>query len=296
MTAASKIRTPSLDIAAELSGPETGAAVVLLHGFPYDVRSFDGVVGILAAAGCRTIVPYLRGYGPTHFLSADTPRSGEQAAIGVDLRDLLDALHVEQAILAGYDWGARAANVVAALWPARVRGLVSCCGYQIQDLAKAQLPVDPLQEYRFWYQHYFQTERGRQGLAANRSQLCRLLWKLWSPSWQFDDATYQNSARSFGNPDFVDVAIHSYRHRMGYAAGDPRYADIELQLAKLPSIDVPTIVLHGADDGVNPVELSAGHNKRFTARYERRVLAGVGHNPPQEAPAEFARAVLDLMA
>jgi len=222
-------------------------------------------------------------------------RSGEQAAIGQDLLELLDALQLKQAVLAGYDWGARAACIVAALAPERVRGLVSCCGYQIQDIARSVKPADPRQEHRFWYQYYFHTGRGRAGLTAKRNELCRLLWELWSPTWKFDDATYARTATSFDNADFVDVVIHSYRHRFGYAAGDPRYAAVEAKLAAQPKIAVPSIVLHGAADGVNPLQGSAGHSKYFSGRYERRVLDNVGHNPPQESPEAFAGAILCLL-
>jgi pimeloyl-ACP methyl ester carboxylesterase len=289
-----RIRTAVLDVAYEQSGPEAALPVVLLHGFPYDVRSFDAVVAIVNAAGFRTIVPYLRGYGGTTFLSADTLRSGEQAALGQDLKQLLVALGIERAVLGGYDWGGRAACVVSALWPERVAGLVSCGGYNIQDIPNAFKPADPEQEARLWYQYYFHTERGRNGLAQKRAELCRLLWKMWSPTWAFDDATFERTAVAFDNDDFVDVVIHSYRHRAGNAAGDPNYASIEARLAAQPGIGVPTIVLHGADDGVTPCHLSEPHRKYFTAPYERRVLNHVGHNPPQEAPREFAEAVLQL--
>lgn len=289
-----RVRTPLLDIACEQSGPADGFPVVLVHGFPYDPRAFDGVVATVSAAGYRAIVPYLRGYGGTRFVSAATPRSGQQAAVGHDLLDLLDALNIEQAVLAGFDWGARAACIVAALWPQRVRGLVSSCGYQIQDIAAAAKPADPVSERRFWYQYYFHTERGRAGLAQNRDALCRLLWQLWSPTWTFDDATFARTAASFDNPDFVDVVVHSYRHRHGNAAGDPRYSAIEVQLAVLPRIAVPAIALHGVIDDVMAPSLSADHATFFSGPYERRLLAGVGHNTPQEAPDDFARAVLDL--
>jgi pimeloyl-ACP methyl ester carboxylesterase len=289
-----RVRTPVLDVAYEHSGPAQGLPVVLLHGYPYDVRAFDDVVPVLNDAGLRTIVPYLRGYGGTRFLSPDTPRSGEQAALGQDLLELLDALNIAQAGLAGFDWGSRAACVVAALWPQRVRGLVSCTAYQIQDIANSGKPADPEQERRFWYQYYFQTRRGRNGLAANRAELGRLLWKLWSPTWPFDAAVFQRTAASFENPDFVDVVIHSYRHRMGNAPGDPRYAAIESELARLPKISVPTIAVHGAVDDVNPVQNTQGHQRYFTGPYERRVFENIGHNPPQEAPLAFADAILDV--
>ena len=288
------VRTSVLDIACEQGGPAGSLPVVLLHGYPYDARAFDEVVAIVNSAGFRTIVPYLRGYGATSFLSPDTPRSGEQAALGQDLLELLDALQIRQAVLAGFDWGSRAACVVSALWPERVCGLVTCTGYQIQDIANSDKPTDPEQERRFWYQYYFHTERGRNGLTQMRGELGRLLWKLWSPTWAFDEATYGRTAASFENADFVDVVIHSYRHRMGNAAGDPRYAPIEARLATLPRINIPTIVIHGAVDGVNPPQNSEGHQKHFTGHYQRQLFENVGHNPPQEAPRAFAEAVLNL--
>jgi len=287
-------RTALLDVAYEDSGPSDALPVVLLHGYPYDARAFDEVVPIINGAGYRTIVPYLRGYGATRFLLPDTPRSGEQAALGQDLLDLLDVLQVRHAVLAGFDWGGRAACVVAAIWPERVGGLVTCTGYQIQDVAQSKKPVDPEQERRFWYQYYFQTERGRRGLTEMRGELGRLLWNLWSPTWTFGDRTYNRTAVSFGNPDFVEVVIHSYRHRMGNAAGDPRYAALEARLSMLPKIGVPTIVIHGSVDDVNPAQKSEGHFRYFTGHYERRVFENVGHNPPQEAPKAFAEAILDL--
>jgi pimeloyl-ACP methyl ester carboxylesterase len=290
-----RIRTSTLEIAYEESGKADGAPVILLHGFPYDPRGYDEVVPPLAAIGCRVIVPYLRGYGPTKFLSADTPRSGQQAALASDLLELLDALGIESAALAGYDWGGRAACIVAALWPQRVRGLVSGTGYNIQDIAGSVVPRDPEDEHRLWYQYYFHSERGRAGLQANRRALGRLLWQLWSPNWQFDDAIYDRSAPSFDNPDFVDVVIQSYRHRFGYAAGDPALEAIEQRLAAQPPITVPTVVLHGAGDGFHPFEESASHARFFTGRYLRRVIPVIGHNIPQEAPAAVVAAVRDLL-
>jgi pimeloyl-ACP methyl ester carboxylesterase len=289
-----RIKTPVLDVACEQSGPDDALPVLLLHGFPYDPRGYDEVVAIVSAAGFRTVVPYLRGYGGTRFLSADTPRSGEQAALGQDLLELLNALRIRKAVLAGYDWGGRAACVVSALWPERVAGLVSCGGYNIQDIPHSTTPADPEQEARLWYQYYFHTGRGRNGLIQKRRALCRLLWKMWSPTWAFDDATFERTAASFDNEDFVDVVIHSYRHRTGSVAGDPRYASVEARLAAQPNIAVPTIVIHGADDGVTPHRGSEAHARHFTAKYDRRVLPGVGHNPPQESPQAFADAVLEL--
>jgi pimeloyl-ACP methyl ester carboxylesterase len=290
--------TPTLDIAFEEAGPAPGAPatlpVILLHGWPYAPRGYDAAVAILTAAGRRCILPYLRGFGATRFRDAATPRSGQQAALGQDLLALMDALAISRAVLAGYDWGGRAACVVAALWPERVAGLVTGAGYAIQDIAAAARPAPAAQEHRWWYQYYFHTPRGEAGLAADRRGIARLLWRLWSPDWAFDDATFAASAAAFDTPDFVAVTIHSYRHRFGYAADDPALAALEACLAGRPRIAVPAIALHGASDGVAPVEGSAGHGAFFTGPYERRVLARTGHNPAQEAPAAFARAVLDL--
>ena len=290
-----RVRTSVLEIAYEESGPTDGVAVLLMHGFPYDPRTYDEVVPLLVDAGCRAIVPYLRGYGATRFLASDTLRSGQQAALGNDLKELMDALGVERGVLAGYDWGGRAACIVAALWPERVLGLVSANGYNIQDIAASAKPASAEQEHRLWYQYYFHTERGRAGLAANRREFCRFIWQLWSPNWRFDDATYDRTAASFDNPDFVDVVIHSYRHRFGYADGDPSVGAIERRLAAKPRISVPTIVLHGDGSGLSPSESSLKHAAFFTGPYQRRVIPSVGHNLPQEAPDAFADAVLELV-
>jgi pimeloyl-ACP methyl ester carboxylesterase len=295
LTALPHVRTPSLDIGYEESGAADGTPVILLHGWPYDPRCYDAVVPLLTQARCRVIVPYLRGFGPTRFLSPDTPRSGQQAALGNDLRELMDALQIPRALLAGYDWGGRAACVVAALWPERAIGLITGNAYNIQDIANANKPQAPQQEARFWYQYYFHTERGRAGLEQNRRALCRLLWRLWSPHWDFDEATFEKSAASFDNPDFVAVTIQSYRHRYGNAPGDPALDEIERRLAAQPKITVPAIALQGEADGVLGPELSQGHARQFTGRYERRVLPRIGHNPPQEAPGAFADAVLALL-
>jgi len=291
-----RVRTATLEIVCEDSGPRDGPPVLLMHGFPYDPRAYDDVVAGLVAAGCRAIVPYLRGFGPTRFLSPDTPRSGQQAVLGTDLRDLMDALDLPSAALVGFDWGGRACCVVAALWPERVRCLVSVCGYNIQDIAASVRPLPPDQEHRYWYQYYFHTERGRAGLSANRRELCRLLWRLWSPNWTFDAATYERSAASFDNPEFVDVVIQSYRHRYGYAPGDPAAEAIERRLALLPPIGVPTVVLHGEGDGVMPAEMSRGHARFFTGPYRYQTIPLAGHNLPQEAPAAVTAAVLDLLS
>ena len=290
-----RVEAGVLSVAFEESGTPGGPPVVLLHGFPYDAHAYDEVASRLAAAGCRVIVPFLRGYGPTRFASPDTPRSGQQAVLGHDLRALLDALGISAAVLAGYDWGGRAACIVAALWPERARGLVSGGGYNVQDIGRAMEPLPPEHEQGLWYQYYFHNERGRAGLAKHRYELGKLLWRLWSPTWRFDEATYARTAVSFDNPDFVDVVIHSYRHRFGLAPGDPAVEDSERRLAALPSITVPTIVLHGHDNGVSPVTTSERHARFFKGPYERRVIPGVGHNVPQEAPAHFADAVLALV-
>ena len=287
-------KTSTLSIAYEENGVSGAPTAILLHGFPYDPRAYDVVVEILTAQGMRTIVPYLRGYGPTRFLNADTMRSGQQAALGNDLLELMDALDIDTALLGGYDWGGRAACIVSALWPERVHGLVTGSGYNIQNIAASVRPARPDLEHRHWYQYYFHSERGRRGLQENRGELCRLLWQLWSPEWRFDDATYAQSARSFDNPDFVDVVIQSYRHRYGYTDGDAALEDIEARLAETPQITVPAINLHGGADGVGPDELSKDHARHFSAHYARRVLPSIGHNIPQEAPQAFAEAILEL--
>jgi pimeloyl-ACP methyl ester carboxylesterase len=284
-----------LRVAFEESGAANGTPVVLLHGFPYDVHAYDAVTPILAAAGCRVITPYLRGYGPTRFLSAETLRSGQQAVLARDLLALMDALAIPRAVLAGYDWGGRAACIVAALWPERVRGLVTGGGYNIQDIPGSTRPQAPENEFRHWYQYYFHGERGRAGLEQNRHALCRLLWRLWSPNWQFDDATYQRTAVSFDNPDFVEVVIHSYRHRFGLVHGDPAVEDTERRLTAQPQIAVPAVALDGGGDGVMPLGGSERHGRFFTTKYERRVIPIVGHNLAQEAPQEFAAAVLSVL-
>ena len=291
-----RIDAGTLNIAYEDSGPPGGDPVFLMHGFPYDPRAYDEVAPRLVAAGFRAIVPYVRGFGPTRFLSPETPRSGQQAALAFDLLALMDALKIPKAALAGYDWGGRAACIAAALRPDRVRCLVTVNGYNVHDIAGAAKPAAPEQERALWYQYYFHTERGRAGLAANRRDLCRLLWQLWSPNWIFDEATFQRTAASFDNPDFVEVAIHSYRHRYGCAPGDPAFADMERRVADQPAISVPTIALHGAADGIWPPALAAGQARFFTGPYDSRVIPKVGHNVPQEAPDMFAGAVLELLA
>jgi pimeloyl-ACP methyl ester carboxylesterase len=290
-----RIDAGDLSVAYLDSGSRQGAPVILLHGFPYDVHAYDEVTPLLLEAGCRVIVPYLRGYGPTRFLSPTTLRSGQQAVLAHDLLALMDALAIPQAVLAGYDWGGRAACIVAALWPQRARGLVTGGGYNVHDIPNAGKPAAPEDEHRYWYQYYFHGERGRAGLTQNRRELCKLLWKLWSPNWRFDDTTFERTAASFDNPDFVDVAIHSYRHRYGLVPGEPAVEDTERRLAALPQIPVPTISLDGGGDGVRPADGSARHARFFTGGYERRVIPEVGHNLPQEAPVEFAAAVSALL-
>jgi len=290
-----KIHAGVLEIAYLDSGPPQGPPVFLMHGFPYDVRAYAEVSPILSAAGCRVIVPYLRGYGPTRFLSDATLRSGEQAALGADLLALMDALEIKRALLAGYDWGGRAACVVAALWPERCTGLVSFNSYNIQNIAQAMVPDLPENEHRLWYQYYFHSERGRAGLEQDRRAVTHVLWKLWSPTWKFDEDTFAKSAASFDNPDFVDVVIQSYRHRFGLVEGDPAYAHIEARLSQQPAITVPAITFDGEDDGVRPPSRIAPHAQRFTGPRSHRVIPGVGHNMPQEKPEIFAQAVLELL-
>ena len=289
------VRTPTLEIAYHENGPPAGVPVILLHGWPSDPHDFDDVAAALAAQGHRVLVPWLRGYGPTRFLDPATPRSGQQAALGADVRDFMDALGIKAAVLAGYDWGGRAACVVAALWPERVRALVSINGYAIQDIAASGNPASADQEHRYWYQWYFHTERGRAGLTRNRRELTRKLWQLWSPNWVFHDATLDATVASFDNPDFVDVTIQSYRHRYGNAPGDPAFDALEARLAAQPPIPVPTIVLHGEADGVGPVDVSAGHARHFTGRYERRVVPVAGHFLSRERPDTVVQAVCDLL-
>jgi pimeloyl-ACP methyl ester carboxylesterase len=277
------------------AGPADGPPVVLLHGFPFDIHSYVDVAPQLAAQGCRVIVPYLRGYGPTRFLDSKTPRSGEQAAIGADLIALIDALGIQRAVFAGYDWGGRAACVGAALWPDRCAGLVTVNGYLIQDIAHAMAPAKPPREVAYWYQYYFQIERGRVGLAANRREIAKILWRQWSPNWHFDEAAFERTASAFDNPDYVDVVIHSYRHRYGLADGDPRYADLEPRLAAQPVITVPTITLDGDADSVVPPTDGTSYAAKFSHRLAHRIIPHAGHNLPQEEPEAFAAAVMDLI-
>jgi pimeloyl-ACP methyl ester carboxylesterase len=289
-----QIKAGVLDVGYYEAGPATGPTVLLLHGFPYDIHSYVEVAPLLAARGCRVVVPHLRGHGSTLFLDSATARAGQQASIGVDAIALMDALKIQRAVLAGYDWGGRAACVAAALWPERCVGLVSVNSYLIQDISKAALPLPPQVESGLWYQYYFQTERGRAGLTANRRELARVLWTRNSPTWHFDEDTFARTAAAFDNPDYVEVVLHSYRHRLGLAAGYPEYAQLEQRLAAQPVIGVPTITLDGGADGVVPATDGKSTAARFSGPRQHRVIANVGHNLPQEAPTAFADAVWQL--
>jgi len=293
-----KARTISagvLQVAYLEHGPADGWPCVMGHGFPYDAHAYDASAELLARAGARVIVPWLRGFGATRFLSPDTPRSGEQAVLGADLLALLDALRIGRAVLGGYDWGGRACCVVSALWPERVVALVSANTYNIQNIARALEPAaTAAEEAALWYQYYFHSERGRRGLERNRRDIARTLWRMWSPTWGFDEATFARSAPAFDNPDFVEVVIHSYRHRFALVPGDPAVAAIEERLASQPTIAVPAVTLDGRDDGLR-TDTTSGAPK-FTGPHEHRFLDGCGHNPPQEQPAAWVDAVLRARA
>lgn len=289
-----QVKTDLLDIGYHAAGPEDGRPVILLHGYPYDIHSYVDVAPMLAAQGYRVIVPHLRGHGSTRFLDPATPRSGQQAAIGQDVLDLMDALHIPEAVLAGYDWGGRAACVAAALRPSRCVGLVSVNSYLIQDIAHADAPLPASVEAGLWYQFYFQTERGRAGLTAHRRDIARVLWEHNSPLWKFNDATFARAAAAFDHPDYVDVVIHSYRHRLGLAPGYPEYEAIERKLAALPAIASPTITLDGVADGVIAATDGSAAAARFSGPRQHRRIPGAGHNLPQEAPQAFADAVAEL--
>jgi pimeloyl-ACP methyl ester carboxylesterase len=291
-----QVEAGELNVGYAEAGPADGPAVILLHGWPYDIYSFADVTPALAAAGYRVIVPFLRGYGTTRFLSNDTLRNGQQAALAVDVIALMDALSIEQAILAGFDWGGRSADVVAALWPDRCQALVSVSGYLISSQAAGAAPLPPAAEHAWWYQFYFATERGQAGYAKNRSEFGKLIWRLASPEWDFDDATFDRSAAALDNPDHVAIVIHNYRWRIGLAQGDPQYDELETRLATAPAIAVPTITLEGDANGAPHADASAYAGK-FTGKYEHRVIGGgVGHNLPQEAPQAFAQAIVDVDA
>jgi pimeloyl-ACP methyl ester carboxylesterase len=288
------VTTDVLEVAYHETGPADGHPVVLLHGFPYDIHSYAEVAPLLAASGHRVIVPYLRGHGPTSFRRPQTARSGQQAALGADVVALLDALAIPRAVLAGYDWGGRAACVAAALRPERVAGLVSVNGYLIQDIAASMQPLRPDLEAGFWYFFYFLTERGRAGLTANRRAIAEVIWRRNSPKWAFTDADLDRAAAAFGNPDYVDVVLHSYRHRLGQAAGAPEYDEAEATLAGLPAITVPTVTLDGTADGNFPATDGHAGAAHFTGPRVHRQVPDAGHNLPQEAPAAFADAVKEL--
>ncbi len=290
------IQTPVLNIGFEETGSPSGFPIILLHGFPDDVRAWDDVATPLAAAGHRVLVPYLRGYGATRFRDAAAPRMAEQAAIGQDVIDFADALGLDRFAVAGYDWGGRAAAIAAALFPTRVRGVLLAGGYTIQDVFSPPRPAAPQAEAASWYQWYFNTERGRLGLTANRRPLCKLLWQTWSPTWHFSDATYDRTAVSFDNPDFVDCVIHSYRHRNLNAPGDPRFEAMERRLAARPRIEVPAVVLYGADDIVRPApEASPAEIALYTKLIARRVVPGAGHFLPREKPSAVSSAMIELL-
>ena len=291
-----RVKAGLLEIAYAELGPANGRPVLLLHGWPYDIYAFAEAGPILAAHGFRVIIPFLRGYGETRFLSADTMRNGQPAALAQDAIDLMDSLRIERAILAGFDWGARTADIVAVLWPQRVAGLVAVSGYLIGSQAAGKLPLPPEAELQWWYQYYFATERGRIGYEKNRRDFARLIWKLASPRWAFDAAVFERSAAAFDNPDHVAIVIHNYRWRLGLAEGEARYDPIESRLAAGPTIGVPTITLEGDANGAPHLPPSA-YAAKFTGRYEHRnVAGGIGHDLPQEAPDAFARAVIDVAA
>ncbi len=294
--AVQSIRTGVLDIGYEEAGDEAGFPIILLHGFPYDVRSWDGVVPPLVEAGHRVLVPYLRGYGPTRFIDPAAPRMAEQAAIAQDVVDFADALGLERFALAGFDWGNRAACITAILHPERVRAQVACGGYSVQNTLTPGGPAPAAAEARLWYQWYFNTERGRAGLEANRHDIIRLLWDTWSPGWQYTDAAYDRSAPSFDNPDFVDVVIHSYRHRHGNAPGEERFLAVERQLAERPQIQVPAIVLRGAESGFGrPSADPSRDQRRFPSLVARRIVDGAGHDLPAHRPDAVSSALLELL-
>jgi pimeloyl-ACP methyl ester carboxylesterase len=283
-----------LNVGYAEAGPSDGPAVILLHGWPYDIHSYVDVAPVLAKAGYRVIVPYLRGYGSTRFLSSQTLRNGQQSALAVDIITLMDALKIEKATLAGYDWGARTANVIAALWPERCKALVSVSGYLIGSPEANKMPLPPKAELQWWYQFYFATERGRIGYDTYRHDFAKLIWQIASPKWDFDDATFDRSAASFNNPDHVSIVIHNYRWRLGLAEGEANYDDLEKRLAQAPVINVPTITLEGDANGAPHPEATA-YATKFAGKYTHRLITGgIGHNLPQEAPQSFAQAVVDV--
>jgi pimeloyl-ACP methyl ester carboxylesterase len=289
-----QIDAGDLNVGYAVAGPADGPPVLQLHGWPYDIHSFVDVTPALAQGGYRVIVPYLRGYGTTRFLSGETVRNGQQAVVAVDIIALMDALKVEKAVIAGYDWGARTADIIAALWPQRCKALVSVSGYLIGSQEANKMPLPPKAELEWWYQYYFATERGRAGYEKYRREFAKLIWQTASPKWSFDDATFDRSAASFDNPDHVDVVIHNYRWRLGLAEGESKYDDLEKRLAEAPVINVPTITLEGDANGA-PHPDAASYAKKFAGKYTHRLIGGgIGHNLPQEAPQAFAQAILDV--
>jgi pimeloyl-ACP methyl ester carboxylesterase len=290
-----QINAGVLNVGYAEAGPADGPVVILLHGWPYDIHAFVDVAPALASAGFRVIVPYLRGYGTTRFLSADTVRNGQPAALATDIIDLMDALKIDKALLAGFDWGARTAAILAALWPQRVKALVSVSGYLISGQESNKAPLPPSFELQWWYQFYFATDRGRAGYEKYRREFSKLIWQLASPKWNFDDATFERTAASFDNPDHVDVVIHNYRWRLGLAQGEAKYDDLEKQLAKLPVVTVPTITMEGDANGAPHPPNPSFYAKRFSGKYaHREITGGIGHDLPQEAPQAFADAVIEV--
>jgi pimeloyl-ACP methyl ester carboxylesterase len=291
-----QIRAGELDVGYFEAGPADGKPVILLHGWPYDIHSYAEVAPLLAAAGYRVIVPHLRGHGSTRFLSDSALRNGQQAVVALDIIALMDALKIEKAILAGYDWGARTANIIAALWPERCKAMVSVNGYLINNRERNKLPLSPKAEHGWWYQFYFATERGQAGYEANRRDFAHLIWKANSPQWHFDEASFERSAASFDNPDHVRIVIHNYRWRLSLAEGDARYDALERRLAAGPVIAAPTITLDGDADGVAPATDGTAYAAKFSGKRSHRIIKGAGHNLPQEAPLAFAQAVMDVDA
>ena len=289
-----QIKAGDLNVSYFESGPIDGVPIILLHGFPYDIHSYLEVTPVLSHARCRVIVPYLRGYGKTSFLAKKTLRSGQQGALGYDLLNLMNSIKIDKAILAGYDWGGRAACVVAALYPERCLGLISCNGYNIQDIKNSSKPSNPNTEQKLWYQYFFHSERGRLGLINMRHDFIKYLWQTWSPSWDFNDEIYGLSKSSFDNSDFVDVVVHSYKHRFGIVAGDPKFDLIEKDLSKQPKISVPSITIDGETDGVSELSNISKIKQKFSAHIRHQILPNIGHNVPQEDPKNFSRAVLEL--
>jgi pimeloyl-ACP methyl ester carboxylesterase len=283
-----------LNVGYAEAGPSDGRPVILLHGWPYDIHSYVDVAPSLASVGYRVIIPYLRGYGTTRFLSSETPRNGQQSVVAVDIIALMDALKMEKAIIGAFDWGARTANIMAALWPERCKALVSVSGYLIGSQEAGKMPLPPSAELQWWYQYYFATERGRVGYEKYRREFSKLIWQLASPKWNFDDATFDRSAASFDNPDHVSIVIHNYRWRLGLAQGEPKYDDLEKRLAEGPVIAVPTITLEGDANGAPHADPSS-YAKKFSGRYAHRLITGgIGHNLPQEAPQAFAEAIVEV--